>query len=101
MNTEKRKLFIVYNRAIAKAKKSPDSVKIVQRLKKAFSILQHHNYYIDEKLAYMPTCSSCNCDDWKYHNAAKRQYRGHCKHMMAEILIERMKMVTYHQTTFQ
>lgn len=100
MSTDKRKLFIVYNRAMSKASRAPEADKIRQRIRAALGILQHHDYYIAEKSLYCPTCSSCNCNDWKYHNAAKRQYRGHCKHMIAEILLERVSLITYQQTSF-
>ena len=96
----KRKLFIVFNRAIAKARKSTDAIKIIQRLYKALGIIQHHDYYVAEKVKYQPTYYSCNCDDWKYHLAAKRQYKGHCKHMMAEILLERINQLHYRQLDF-
>src|SRR4030095_11439098 len=100
MNTSpnnKRKLFIVYNRAMSKASRSPEADKLQQRIKLALGILQHHDYYAAEKSLYNPTCSSCNCKDWEFHNSAKRQYHGHCKHMIAEILLERVSLVTYHQ----
>ena len=42
---ERKKLFVVYNRAMAKALKSPDRVKIRQRLRLAFGIIQSSNYY--------------------------------------------------------
>ena len=100
MNIQQRKLFIVYNRAIAKAKRSPDAAKIIQRLHKALGIIQSHNYYIAEKSKYEPTRCTCGCDDWKYHNAAKRQYHGHCKHMMAEILMSRIQELKYRQLSF-
>ena len=101
MTLNKRKLFIVYNRAIAKARKSNDKMKIIQRLRLALGILQHHDYYQAEKAKYQPTYYSCNCDDWKYHNSAKRGYRGHCKHMIAEILLERVKQISYQQMEFR
>lgn len=96
----KRKLFVVFNRAIAKARKAQESAKIIQRLYKALGILQHHDYYVAEKALYHPTTFSCGCDDWKYRNAAKRQYRGFCKHVIAEILLERVSLITYQQRTF-
>ena len=100
MNIERRKLFVVYNKAIAKARKSHDHIKIKQRLHKALGIIQHHDYYQAEKALYKPTYYSCECDDWKYHNSYKRQYQGHCKHMMAEILMERIEAVQYKQMSF-
>lgn len=96
----KRKLFIVFNRAVAKARKAQEAAKLIQRIYLALGILQHHDYYVAEKSLYNPTTHSCNCNDWLYRNAAKRQYHGRCKHMIAEILLERASLVTYHQKTF-
>lgn len=96
----RQKLFIVFNRAMKKAKQSPDYLKIKQRLCKALGILQHHDYYVAEKAQYQPTYYTCNCDDWKYHLSAKRQYKGPCKHMMAEILLERVEQIKFIQLDF-
>src|SRR3990167_7656288 len=97
---ERKKLFIVYNKAMSKALKSPDRVKIRERLRKALGILQTREYYLEEKALYHPTYYSCNCPDWQYHNATKRGYKGHCKHMMGEILLERTKTLSWQQMTF-
>lgn len=96
-----RKIFVVYNRAIAKARKTGNDPKLIQRLHKAFGILQHHDYYVAEREQYQPTATRCNCKDFQYSYAAKRGYKLHCKHMIAEILLERVKQVTYHQLSFQ
>lgn len=95
-----QKLFIVFNQAKSKARKSTDAGKIIQRLNKALGILQSLDYYRDEKAQYQPTYFSCNCPDWKYHLATRRDYKGHCKHMMAEILIERINSLKWKQTDF-
>lgn len=95
-----QKLFIVFNQAKAKAKKSTDASKIMQRLNKALGILQSKEYYVAEKAKYQPTYFTCNCDDWKYHNAARRGYTGHCKHMMSVILMERINQLKYIQLDF-
>ena len=92
-----QKLFIVFNQAKSKAKKSTDASKIMQRLNKALGILQSLDYYNGEKAKYQPTFSTCNCDDWKYHNSVKRGYTGHCKHMMSVILMERINQLQYKQ----
>lgn len=94
---QKRKLFIVWNKAMSKASKSPDKVKIRQRLRKALGILQSNDYYQAEKAEYSPTYYSCGCKDWEFHLAKNRAYRGHCKHMMAEILLARIEELHYQQ----
>lgn len=95
-----RKLFIVYNKAIAKARKSGNDPKLIQRLHLALGILQHHDYYVAQKAEYHPTATSCNCKDFRYFYAKKRGYKLHCKHMISEILLERASKITYHQTSF-
>ena len=95
-----RKLFVVYNRAIAKARRSGNDPKLIQRLHKAFSILQSNQYYQDEKSLYHPTTHSCNCKDWEYRHAHKRGYTGYCGHVIAEILLERVNQVSYKQMSF-
>lgn len=106
MNTlsflDKQKMFIVLNRARTKARKEhPEQFKqIADRLYKAVGIIQHHDYYVSEKALYCPTRSTCNCKDWEFHYAAKRKYTGPCKHMTAEILLERMQLVTFNQIDF-
>ena len=96
-----RKLFIVYNHAIAKARRYGNDPKLIQRLHLALGILQYHDYYVAEKEQYHPTATSCNCKDWEYHYAKRRGYKFHCKHMIAEILLERVNQVTYRQLSFQ
>lgn len=95
-----RKLFIVYNRAIAKARKMGNDPKLIQRVKKAFSILQSKDYYQDEREKYHPTPTTCNCKDFEYWYAKKRAYKFHCCHMIAEILLERVNQITYRQMSF-
>jgi len=96
----KQKAFIVFNRAISRARKSSDAVKVIPRLYKALGIIQCHDYYVAEKAKYQPTYHSCGCDDWKYHNSVKRGYTGHCKHMIAEILMECINSLQWKQTDF-
>lgn len=96
----KQKAFIVFNHAVSKARKSTDAIKVIPRLYKALGIIQHHDYYQAEKAKYQPTYYSCGCDDWKYHMSVKRGYTGHCKHMIAEILIERINQLQYKQLDF-
>jgi hypothetical protein len=96
----RQRLFIVFNQAISKAKKSKEYSKVKPRLQKALGILQSLDYYKAEKEQYQPTYYSCNCPDWKYHNSAKRDYRGHCKHMISVILMERINSLKYIQTDF-
>lgn len=96
-----RKLFIVFNRACAKARRQPDSVEqILDRLNKALGILQHHDYYRAEKELYNPNFWSCGCKDWEFRLAVNRKYVGPCKHIAAEILKERVNSLSYEQTTF-
>lgn len=92
-----QKLFIVFNQAKSKAKSNP---KIIQRLNKALGILQSKEYYVAEKEQYQPTYYSCNCKDWQYHNRANRDYKGHCKHMISVVLMERINSLQYKQTDF-
>lgn len=94
---DKRKLFIVFNRAMSKARKTSNDPKLIQRLKKALGILQHHDYYVAERSLYHPTATHCNCKDLEYWYAKKRAYKFHCKHMIAEILLERISQVKYQQ----
>lgn len=96
----KRKLFIVFNRAIAKARRAGNAVKLLERLRKALGILQYKEYYVAEKELYVPTVSSCGCKDWEFHLSPKRAYTGPCKHMIAEILLERIQKLQYRQTNF-
>lgn len=96
----KRKIFVVFNRAIAKARKNSNDPKLMQRLHLALGILQHHEYYVADKAEYRPTTHSCNCKDWQYNYAYKRQYRGYCKHVIAEILLERVSQIQYKQLSF-
>ena len=97
---ERKKLFVVYNKAMSKALKSPDRVKIRERLRKALGIIQSSHYYKDDKAEYNPTYYSCNCKDWEFKNSRKRNYKGFCKHQMAVILMERVKTLSWQQTTF-
>jgi len=95
------KLFIVWNRARAKARQQPDSVEqILDRLNKALGILQSRDYYQAEKELYHPDFYSCGCKDWEFRLAANRKYVGPCKHIAAEILKYRVNHLTYEQTTF-
>ena len=100
ISLQKQKVFIVFNRARAKAKQSPDANKILDRVYQALGIIQHHDYYQSEKALYQPTTHSCNCKDWEFHLAHRRQYTGPCKHMTAEILLERMSKICFHQLDF-
>ena len=93
----KSKLFIVFNRAKAKAR---NDVKLLQRIYKAFKILQSKDYYQDEKALYNPSPVSCGCKDWEFRHSVKRGYAGHCCHMIAEILMDRISKVTYQQMDF-
>jgi predicted nucleic acid-binding Zn finger protein len=96
----RQKLFIVFNQALGKARKSNDYLKIKPRLVKALGILQSKEYYVAEKEQYQPTYYSCNCPDWQYHLRANRNYKGHCKHMISVILMERINSLKYIQTDF-
>ena len=99
----KRKLFVVMNAAKAKARQQPDSVEqILNRLNKAWGILQwsRRDYYEAEKAKYNPGFASCGCKDWEFRLAVNRKYVGPCKHIMAEILKERVNRLSYEQTSF-
>lgn len=89
MSPEKRsqlsQIFKAYNQARGRARRLGE-LKQVDRLNKALGILQSADYYQSEKAIYHPSRGSCNCKDWQYRHAAKRQYTGACKHMLAESL---------------
>ena len=100
---ERKKLFYVTNKAVAAARRKNDPItaeKIINRLWKAFGILQHHDYYQQEKELYCPTFDSCGCKDFEYRYARNRRYQGMCKHQMALILEARVNSLSYQQTTF-
>jgi hypothetical protein len=82
----KSEIFTAYNKARAAARKAGDTKKI-ERLNKALGILLSKSYYTNEKADYMPTYFSCGCKDWQYRHAARRDYHGPCKHMLAETLL--------------
>ena len=90
MSNERRsylsQLFTAYNKAKASARRSGET-KLVDRLNKALGILMSRGYYSGEKATYQPSTFSCGCQDWKFRNAARRQYTGACKHMLAEGLL--------------
>lgn len=103
IDSRKRKLFVVYNQAVAAAKRKNDPMtaeKICNRLKKALGIMQSLEYYLEEKALYQPTFQSCGCKDFEFRNANKRQYKGMCKHQMALILENRVNTLKYEQETF-
>ena len=79
-------IFKAYNQAKAIARRAGD-LKCIERLNKALGILMSTSYYQDQKAAYQPTSASCNCKDWEFRHAARRQYSGPCKHMHAEALM--------------
>jgi hypothetical protein len=79
-------LFTAYNKARAAARSlAGDPSKLLDRLNKALGILQSAGYYSSQESAdYQPSTFGCGCKDWRYRHAAKRQYNGPCKHMLAE-----------------
>lgn len=97
-----QRLFIVYNRAKWKTIKSDYQAKekLINRLNKAFRILQSKDYYQDEKALYNPSTISCGCKDYEFRHATKRAYDGPCGHMIAERLIVMMQSIKYQQTNF-
>ena len=82
----KSEIFTAYNKARAAARKAGE-IKRVERLNKALGILLSGNYYAGEKAEYNPTTNTCNCNDMKYRNAARRAYTGVCKHVEVERLL--------------
>lgn len=96
------KLFIVFNRSMSRARKQEQYPvdKLLERIKKAFSILQSLDYYQAERQEYRPTTATCNCKDWEFHLAHKRAYAGPCKHMIAETLLLRIQEIKYIQSNF-
>ena len=79
-------IFKAYNQARTQARRAGDA-KRIDRLNKALGVLMHKNYYQDQKAIYQPTTLHCGCKDWEFRNAAKRQYAGPCKHMLAESML--------------
>lgn len=80
----KSELMTAYNKARAIYRRAGD-VKAIERLNKAFGILQSKAYYEGgDREIYFPTASACGCKDWQFRLAAKRAYTGPCKHMIAE-----------------
>jgi len=98
----RQKLFIIFNQAMSKAKKAEieNKDKLIMRLKSAFGILQHKEYYVAEKAQYEPTKWSCGCPDYVYRLRHLRKWEGACKHMIAEILKERIQLLTFKQLDF-
>ena len=90
MPNEKRlylsQIFKAYNQARTHARRGGD-LKRIERINKALGILLSSNYYQNEKENYQPSTSSCTCKDWEFRHAAKRQYTGGCKHMLAESML--------------
>jgi hypothetical protein len=79
-------IFKAYNQAKHQARRAGDQ-KRIDRLNKALGVLLSSNYYQDQKAAYQPSTSDCRCKDWEFRHAAKRQYTGPCKHMLAETIL--------------
>jgi predicted nucleic acid-binding Zn finger protein len=98
----KQKLLTVYNKAVSKAKKAEldNKDKLIQRIHKAFGILQHHDYYVAERSQYEPTKHSCGCPDYVYRLRHLRKWEGQCKHMIAETLKERIDQMQFIQLDF-
>lgn len=80
-------IFTAYNKARAAARKAGD-VKKIERLNKALGILLSKSYYTGDKVDYQPTYYSCSCKDWQFRHAARRDYHGPCKHMLAESMLQ-------------
>ena len=79
-------LFTAYNKAKTNARRLGEP-KLIDRLNKALGILMSLDYYHGERSIYQPSTFSCGCKDWQFRNAARRQYTGACKHMLAENLL--------------
>ena len=86
MIISKSELFSAYNHARAAARRAGNDPKEIERLNRALGILQSKAYYQAERAEYMPSPHTCGCRDWEFHRAARRQYTGPCKHMIAEAL---------------
>lgn len=84
-NISKSELMTAYNKARTALRRAGD-VKAIERLNKAFGILQSKSYYNGDRVLYIPTATACGCKDWQYRLAAKRAYTGPCKHMIAEAM---------------
>ncbi|MEA4812039.1 MAG: SWIM zinc finger family protein [Anaerolineaceae bacterium] len=87
----KSEIFTVYNQMRAFARKH-GNIKMIERLNKALGILQSKDYYQAEKALYAPTAHTCGCKDWQFRFAHKRAYTGACKHILAEIMLEQIKL---------
>lgn len=81
----KSELMSAYNKARAAFRRA-GNVKAIERLNKAFGILQSKAYYNGDRVLYIPTASGCGCKDWEFRLAKNRAYGGPCKHMIAENL---------------
>jgi hypothetical protein len=90
MSTDQRnylsQIFKAYNQAKNQARRAGD-LKRIERINKALGVLMSRHYYQDQKATYQPTALHCGCKDWEFRNAARRQYTGPCKHMIAESLL--------------
>ncbi len=83
----KSEIFTAYNHARAAARKAGNDPKQIERLNKALGILLSKSYYQGERAEYEPSIMGCGCKDWQYKHAARRAYRGPCKHMEAERML--------------
>lgn|SRR5574340_1168090 len=86
MNITRSELFTAYNHARHAARMAGNNPKEIERINRALGILQSKAYYAGERAEYSPSPRVCGCKDWEYHYAAKRAYKGPCKHMWAEAL---------------
>jgi hypothetical protein len=82
----KSEIFTVYNKARAAARRDGD-LKRIERLNKALGILLSADYFTGNKADYAPTINTCECKDFQYRHAARRDYHGVCKHIEVERLL--------------
>lgn len=78
-------LMRAYNHLRAQVRKLGD-VKAMERLNRAFGMLQSHAYSGESEYTTTTTC--CTCKDWEYRNAKRRGTKAPCKHQYAAMLVE-------------
>jgi len=85
----KSEIFTVYNKMRA-ALRTLDNPKAIERCNRAMGMLQSKAYWTHTRHDYAPTKDDCGCKDWEFNYAKKRGWNGPCKHMMAEIMVEKI-----------
>jgi hypothetical protein len=85
----KSEIFTVYNKMRA-ALRTLGNQKALERCNRAMGMLQSKAYWTDTRHEYTPSPHDCGCKDWEFYFSKKRGWNGPCKHMMAEIMVEKI-----------